>query len=407
MSTKKNLLMLGGGALNIQAVKEARENGFYVIVADGNPHAPAFEYADVAIHADISSADAIAEKISPYTIDGIVSMAEVGVLPGAILNERLHLNGIRPETALLATSKAGMRTSWSNSAYSVDFRVIKTFEEALVAMNELGEFPLIVKPDRTYGGSRGVSKINASDELQAAFEFAKANGLNEYILIEQCAQGEEFSCEVIVDKAQAYLLCVGQKIKSPLPYRVDCSVQYPARLDEHQLDEVRKMTTMATQKLGITDGVAHIEFAMTADGPRLFELGARCGGGHTPLIARHVSNVNEFICYARIACGEEPLLQFHNKSKGADYRFIIFHPGQITHIEVEEWVSKHPGVYDLVITAKAGDEVKALRTTSERSGALVTFGETFEEAIELADRVCRSIHVSYADGLKETAKLFA
>ncbi len=406
MKEKKHLLILGGGALNIAAIKEAKANGFITYVADGNAGAPGFAVADVPVHANITSADEVFEKIKQFSIDGIVAMAEVGVIPGASLNEKLHTGGITPATAAFATSKAFMRQRWANNGYSVQFRIVKTYDEAVTAVEELNYFPLILKPDRTNGGSRGVSKINSQDELAGAFEFARVNGMNDLTVIEHCTTGEEFSCEVLAYNGKAHLLCIGQKIKSPLPYRVDCSVQYPAQIGDKDLLKVKDMVQHAVQDLQLANGVAHIEFALTLDGPRLFELGARCGGGHTPLIAKHVSGVNEFIEYAHIACGVEPQIKPLEKGRGADYRFIIFEPGEVKEIMVGEEVKKHPGVYDLVITVKPGDTIEELKTTSQRSGAVVTFAETFEQATSLADFVCKNIFITYTDGTRKTALIY-
>ena len=403
---KKHLLILGGGILNIAAINEAKMAGFIVYVADADPNAPGFNVADVIIHANITSAEAVYDAIKNYPINGIVSMAEAGVLTGALLNEKLKLEGIDSQTAKMATSKALMRQQWKDNGFSLEFQVVTNYEEAMVAADELNYFPLILKPDKTYGGSRGVSKVNDKTELLEAFEFAQSNGMNELVVIEHCTEAEEYSCEVLVTDSTAHLLCIGQKIKSPLPYRVDCSVQYPAKINEAERDKVKEMVQLATQQLGIKNGVAHIEFALTANGPRLFELGARCGGGHTPLIAKHVSGVNEFIEYANIACGIKPTIDPLKKMKGADYRFIIFEPGEIEAIEVSDEIKKHKGIYDLVVQVKAGDRLKELRTTSQRCGAVITFGDHLEEAAKLADWACNNIHVSYKGGKKSKALIY-
>lgn len=388
------------------AIEEAKRNGFMVFVADANPAAPGFDIADVKINVDISSADAVYEAIKAYHIQGIVSMAEVGVLTGALLNEKLKLAGISSQSAKMATSKALMREQWKHTGFSLEFRVVTTYEEAEAAFEELNYLPLILKPDKTYGGSRGVSKINTKAELATAFEFAKSNGMNELVVIEHCTEGEEFSCEVLIIDAKAHLLCIGQKIKSPAPYRVDCSVQYPAKINDTDLAEVKKMVQLGTQELELKNGVAHIEFALTKYGPRLFELGARCGGGHTPLIAKHVSAVNEFIEYANIACGMKPTINPSEISKGADYRFIIFEPGEIDVIEISEEIKNHEGVYDFVLSVKAGDKIEELRTTSQRCGAVITFADNLEKAAKLADWVCNNIHVRYKGGKKSTAIIY-
>ena len=403
---KKHLLILGGGALNYKSVQEAKDNGFITYVADQNPNAPCFNIADVAIVADISLGADVFAKIKSYKIDGVVSMAEAGVVAAAHLTEKLKTGGISIATANNCTSKAAMRNAWKDTPYSVAFKIITTYNEAVIAAAELSNYPLIMKPDKTFGGSRGVSKINSKEELKAAFDYASSSGLNEFVILEECAEGDEFSCEVVVTKGKAHLLCIGEKVKSPAPFRVDCSVQYPARLSHMQETEIEKMCQTATTKIGIENGVAHVEFAYTNNGPKLFELGARCGGGHTPMIAKYVSGVNEFIAYCSIACGLNPKISPYKIKKGAEYRFVIFEPGTVQEVVIPPSFIDDERVFDLVVTIKSGDKIMPLINTSARAGALVVFEETLQKAIELSDTICKQLKVHYVNGEEKSAILF-
>ena len=92
----------------------------------------------------------------------------------------------------------------------------------------------------------------------------------------------------------------------------------------------------AVSSLGLTQGVAHVEFGFTDEGPVLFELGARCGGGHTPQIAHHVSGVNEFIEACRMACGLPPD-QFEPSGDAAQITdFWFFHQESWSRITIPD-----------------------------------------------------------------------
>jgi biotin carboxylase len=406
MMAENQLLILGGGILNIKTIEDVKSKGFYVHVADGNAQAPCFAVADNAIHVDITDPEKVFDRVKDLKLAGIVSMAEVGVTTCAWLNEKMNLHGLSRQTAALATSKVGMRNSWADIPYSVRYRVCTTFKEMEAAFEDLGKLPLIIKPDKTYGGSRGVSKIISKEELAKAFEYAKSSGQNDKVIIEECAEGGEYSCEVLVHQGNATVLCIGGKVKSPLPYRVDCSVEYPARIDPEMRAEISKMVQQATHKIELTNGVAHVEFAITEDGPRLFELGARCGGGHTPMIAMHVSGVNEFLEYVHTACGFPVQLNLLENQRGAIYRFIIFEPGEVLKVEISKEVFEEKAVYDLVLDVKEGDVIAELKSTSQRSGACIIFSEDFDNAKRIADWVCKNIHITYSDGSKKTAMIY-
>jgi biotin carboxylase len=402
----KQILILGGGRYNVPSITAAREAGFVTLVADKNPHAPGLRAADHPLPIDLNDCDSLTEAVTKFGgIDGVVSMAEVGVRAAANISARLELPSISEQAAENATSKAAMRRSWQRlSNYSTNFEVVATLDEARLAADRLARFPMIFKPDRRFGGSRGVSRVERPEDVVRAFHAAQAGGLpNSHIVIEHCVEGSEHSAEVLIWNGKTSLLCIGQKIKSLPPYRVDVSVQYPAQLDAAQESTVADMCDRAVSALRLTQGVAHIEFAYTEKGPVLFELGARCGGGHTPQIAHHVSGVNEFVEACHMACGTPPSQFDRLHRRGADYRFLVFAPGAVEHVEIPEALVKDKCVLDVGVTVQRGDQIRPLRSTSERAGFLVAVGETLQDAVARADRGCREILLRYADGSQRHA----
>ena len=397
----KRILILGGGRYNVPSIRAAREAGFVTFVADKNPEAPGLKAADHPLAIDLSDCDSLTQAVEEHGgVDGVVAMAEVGVRAAANISARLGLPSISEEAAANATSKGAMRRLWKTiGKYSPDFEVVSELTQARTVAERLGRFPLIFKPDRSFGGSRGVTRVDRVEDVASAFHAAQAGGLADSdVVIEHCVEGSEHSAEVLIWGGKTSVLCIGQKIKSLPPYRVDVSVQYPAQLTAEQEASVADMCRRAVSSLGLTQGVAHVEFGFTGDGPVLFELGARCGGGHTPQIARHVSGVNEFIEACRMACGLPPDQFEPSRRRGADYRFLVFAPGVVDRITIPDALMTGKQTLDIDVTVKCGDEIRPLRSTSERAGFVVAVGETLQEAVERADRGCREISIRYADG---------
>ncbi|HEY3975005.1 MAG TPA: ATP-grasp domain-containing protein [Candidatus Sulfotelmatobacter sp.] len=399
--TSKRILILGGGRYNVPSIRAAREAGFATLVADKNPEAPGLKIADYGLPIDLTDCQSLTRAVTDLGgIDGVVSMAEVGVRAAANISTRLGLPSISEEGAANATSKAAMRRRWLPlGRYSAAFEVVNILDDAQSAAARLGRFPLIFKPDLSLGGSRGVTRVERTEDITKAFLAAQSGGLaHSDVVMEHCVEGSEHSAEVLIWNGKTSVLCIGQKIKSLPPYRVDISVQYPAQLTTTQESTVADMCHQAVNALGLTQGVAHIEFGYTDEGPVLFELGARCGGGHTPQIAHHVSGVNEFVEACRMACGIAPRQFEPTHRRGADYRFLIFAPGAVERIDIPSAIKADGGVLDVDITVQPCDEIRPLRSTSERSGFLVATGETLQEAVGCADRGCRKIAIHYSDG---------
>jgi len=203
---------------------------------------------------------------------------------------------------------------------------------------------------------------------------------------------------VLIYEGRTSVLCVGQKVKTRPPYRVDISVYYPAQLTPQQEESVFRMCTTAVQAIGLTRGAAHVEFAFTEDGPLLFELGARCGGGHTPVIAHAASGVEEFVEVCRMACGDAPVQFQPFQQLGVDYRFLMFPSGRVHSVNIPDKVRTHPEIIDVEITLKSGDDILPIHNTSHRSGFVVSRGRDRREAIELANWASEQLSVSYSDG---------
>jgi biotin carboxylase len=400
MCGKPRLLILGGNRYNLQCIQAATDAGFVTFVADRNPAAPGLAVACKGLPIDFFDCERLLPVLAANGgIDGVVSMAEAGVRVAAEISRRLGLPSIGVAAAENVTSKVAMRRAWSQlKNYSVNFGVATTRFEAHEICQRLA-YPLIFKPDRSFGGARGVSRVDAVDEIDAAFAFAQSGSLEGAdVIIERCVTGTEHSAEVLIWAGRVSILCIGQKVKSKRPYRVDVSVQYPAPLSAAQEALIAEMCQQAIGALGITRGAAHIEFALTVDGPVLFELGARCGGGHTPQIAHYVSGVNEFVESCRMACGLAPEEIFPKQKNGADYRFLIFPPGKLAEVKIPEKLKTHPDVLDVDVTFQPGQYVRPLQTTADRAGFLIATKSDRQSAVDLADSACRQVCVKYEDG---------
>jgi biotin carboxylase len=395
----KKVLLLGGNRSNVPAIRAARSAGFFVIVADPHPDADGLREADVPIIVDVRDCNRIIKTLHEAGgVDGIISMSEVGIEPAASLSAQLGLPTISEEAAANARSKAAMRRLWASSEFSVEFAVAENLQQASSAADLLG-FPLVFKPDRSFGGSRGVRLVECHTQVEEAFNLAVQSGLlGTSVVIERQILGTEHSCEVLIYEGRTSVLCIGQKVKTRPPYRVDISVWYPAQLSAQQELSVSRMCATAVEKIGLTRGAAHVEFAFTEAGPLLFELGARCGGGHTPVIAHAVSGVEEFVEACRMACGDAPYQFQPIRRLGVDYRFLIFPSGRVHSVNIPDEVRMHPEIIDVDITLKPGDDILPIHNTSHRSGFVVSRGRDRKEAIDLANWASEQVSVSYSDG---------
>ncbi|MBI5637195.1 MAG: hypothetical protein HZA03_04405, partial [Nitrospinae bacterium] len=95
------------------------------------------------------------------------------------------------------------------------------------------------------------------------------------------------------------------------------------------------------------------------------------------------SGVNEIVEYAHILTGG--VRDFSPKfAKGAVFHFITAKPGKLANVAGFEAARTMPGIIEAGLTAKPGDTVNEIRTSSDRLGYFVAAGETAGEAYQRA-----------------------
>lgn len=392
------VMILGASRYYVRSILAARDMGCQVLVIDRNPGAEGFRHADFHEAVDITDIEGAVRTARRYSVDGVVAVNDFGVRTAAAIARELNLVGISPEVAEYATSKAWMRRKWEEKGVpSAQFRVIKTLEEARHAVEELNTWPLVLKPaDSRGGGSRGVSKIDNESQLESALAFAQSFYADKTVVIEEFIEGIEHSIETITFEGETHVLAVSDKVKTPPPFRVDKSVIYPTVLTGAPLERVHEAARAAVRALDIDVGAAHIEMCTTPCGPRLFELGARCGGGGTPdPIVPFLTGIEMFKEVVRIALGQRPRRLAPLYTKGCVYRFITPTPGTIRKISGLEEVKSWENILDCELLVGVGDTVRKVEQGGDRAGFIIAGGETRREAIDLADRAESHIRFDY------------
>ncbi len=399
MNARANrILLLGGSRYTLRSIRAARELGFEVVVVDRDPAAEGLRHADYGEAVDITDVDGVIAVARRYEVQGVVALSDFGVRAAAEAADALGLVGLSRDVALRATSKYWMRRLWDECGVpSAAWRLVTSVEQAHAAVDDLNRWPLILKPDDSRGGgSRGVSVVNSRREVAAAYEFARASYGADRVLVEEFLEGLEHSVETFTFDGVTHVLAVSDKIKSPLPYRVDASVIYPTILEGDALARVHETCARAVRAIGITVGPAHVELCTTASGPRLFELGARCGGGATPdPIIPFVTGVEQLKETIRVAAGGPPRQLQPVRTQGCVYRFLSPAPGAVSDVSGVEEVRRWPGILDCAVTVGPGDVVRPLRAVIDRAGFLIAGGPTRAAALQLADAAEAHIQFRY------------
>ena len=410
----KKLLVLAAGILQIPVIKKAREMGYYVIAADGNPEAVGLPLADKAIVANITDEEVMLRIAREEQIDGVIHpCSEVSMNVMGRINDELGLSGISRDTAIRATNKHLMRQAFEQGgAPSPKSFCTNDADEAWELFRKEFTGDAILKPSRN-SGSRGVAKIayphpssfsaslrkrpsaerpegkgdTAKEEFVALFERAMNESRDKSVMIEQFIEGPEFSVEIIVWQGEAHVLTVTDKKTTEAPYFVELGHNQPSVFPEEMQARLKDAAVAGVKALGLNNCAAHAELKLMDGEPYLMEIGARLGGDFISTELTHLSTGVDMVAAAiDVALGNEPDLRPKEAPKGVCIRYFTPHPGRLAAINNQELLNDLH-VYDAEIYHQVGDMIPEVRSSLDRSGHVIVTDETVEAAIERADRI--------------------
>lgn len=417
----KKLLVLAAGILQIPVIKKAREMGYYVIAADGNPEAVGLSLADKAIVANITDEEVMLRIAREEQIDGVIHpCSEVSMNVMGRINDELGLSGISRDTAIRATNKHLMRQAFEQGgAPSPKSFCTNDADEAWNLLCKEFTGDAILKPSRN-SGSRGVAKIayphpssfsaslrkrpsaerpegkgdTAKEEFGRLFERAKNESRDKSVMIEQFIEGPEFSVEIIVWNGNVHVLTVTDKKTTEAPYFVELGHNQPSVFPEEMQKKLKDAAVAGVRALGLDKCAAHAELKLMDGKPYLMEIGARLGGDFISTELTHLSTGVDMVAAAiDVALGKEPDLRPKEAPKGVCIRYFTPQPGRLTAIHNQELLNGSH-VYDAEIYHQVGDVIPEVRSSLDRSGHVIVTDETAEAAVRRADRIVESLEFS-------------
>lgn len=383
-------MILGASILQLPAIEKALEMGLDVVAVDMNPNAIGFGVQGVEKEV-ISTIDipAVLEAAKRRDIDGIMTLAsDMPMRTVAAVAEKLGLVGVSRDTAVKATNKAAMRQALE--VYNVPipkYRKVSCRDEYLVAVREFTG-PFMVKPADN-SGSRGIIKVEtaASDEMvMQAYEYSRQNSRSGDVVVEEYMCGDEVSVETLTVDGVCHVIQITDKLTTGAPHFVEMGHTQPTAYDAETAEKIRQVAIAANQAVGITNGPSHTEIIVTAEGPKIVELGARLGGD---CITTHLvplsTGVNMVECCIRIALGEEPDLE-PKFNKGSAIRYFSQEPGVVKDIVGVEQAQAMNGVRQVSIVHGVGEAVGQIDSSGARMGFVIAQAADANAAVDVCEK---------------------
>lgn len=303
---QKNLAIIGASYLQLPLIEKAKEMGYTTHVFAWAANDVGETAADCFYPISIVEKEQILDKCREIEICGICSIAsDLAVVTVNYVADALGLNGNSIQSTNRCTNKHYMRRAFEENG---DPSPKSVLVDATTDLNMLNfEYPIIVKPtDRS--GSRGIYKVEKQEDLENAVQGALEQSFANQALVEEYAEGQEYSVEHISFHGKHHFLAITLKYTTGAPHFIETGHMEPAPVDTETLERIKEIVAHALDTLGVENSASHAELKVAEDGTiRIIEIGARMGGDCIGSeLVRYSSGYDFLKMVIQVACGEAP-----------------------------------------------------------------------------------------------------
>lgn len=392
--SQKKILLLGGSAQQVVAIKAAKELGYYTVLCDYLPDNPGQYVADRYYQESTTDIEAVHRIAKTEKVDGILAYAsDPAALPAAIVCERLGL----PTNPVKSVEILGLKHPWRNFLKANGFACPKTVtftpETTSCEFKDLVKdfsFPILVKPTDS-SGSKGVSVLRDLTSLDKAICWAETYSRNQILIAEEFISrgfpnvigGDifvwdgkiilygEMSC--LRDNSGDGLIPIGKK--------------KPSGLNSIQREIVHRELQHLITMLGIRFGEMNIELLLDKENNVHFlELGPRAGGNMIPLQLSDIWGVDLVKANIQAAMGINPQLAL-NEQSGCYFTYVLhsLQNGIFKKVEYSDEIL--PFIYRKVIYKKEGEKVEVFDGAGKAVGILFIHVDTEYKMNDFINRI--------------------
>ena len=406
---KKNILIIGSGPNQLPAIRMAKSRGYQVLATDMDPEAEGFPLADatgIVSTRDVKATVDFARKLHARNpINGVMSMASESAVTVAMVAKELGLPGLSPVAAQNATNKIQRQQLFQKKGVPAPgFAYAKTIDDACDKAKELG-WPVVVKPADS-AGSRGVQKVETPEDMRRAISEIRIFSNSREVLLEEFLSGTEHSIEGIVVTGEVYWAGLSDrnydKKEAFLPYFLEDGDTMPTALDTQTVQAVQQAATQAVYALGIDSGPVKGDILIDPKkGINVLEMAARLSGDYfcSETIPLHNGiNLVEAVMDLSLGLPISPEKLKPRFNKGVALRYVWPEPGRVTNIQGLEAARALPGVHFVRLEPKwkslqPGTIIPKPTSMGERVVSVMTCADTKEEAVSIAEKAVRLIHI--------------
>jgi carbamoyl-phosphate synthase large subunit len=266
----------------VQACKALREEGYEVVLVNSNPATIMTdpEFAD-RTYIEPLSVDVLTEIIRRERPDALLptlggqtalNLAMNLAAAGVLERNGVEMLGARADVIHKAEDRKAFKEAMAKIGLDLPRSVsAHNMQEAMAARDELGVFPLVIRPGFTLGGTGGGIAYNNEQFVEIVRRGLFYSPTSE-VLIEESIQGwKEFEMEVMRDrKDNCVIVCSIENLDPMGVHTGDSITVAPIQtLTDREYQRMRDASFAVMREIGVETGGSNVQFAIHPENGRM------------------------------------------------------------------------------------------------------------------------------------------
>lgn len=390
----KKILLLGGSAQQIIAIKTAKRLGYYTILCDFLPDNPGQHEADKFYLVSTTDKEAVFKVAMDEAVDGVLAYASDPAAPtAAYVAEKMGLPTNPYQAVETLCNKDRFREFLRTNGFNTP--VAKGYGDKNVDTS-IFSLPVIVKPVDS-SGSKGATVLRDWNGLDNALDFAFSFSRSHRVIVEEFIEKKHeylIGGDIFVNDGKVVLWgllnCHRDGAVNPL---VPVGKSYPLLLDKEDEDSVHTTLQRMVDKLGLKFGSVNVELVVDKNN-RVWpiDVGPRAGGNMIPDLLGMIFDVDVVEMAVLAAMGVQlnckmgvgtPFYATHNlhTNKNGIYKGIEFSE------ELEKRIVKK------CLYKKDGDNVEFFDNAAKALGIIFIKFDNQEEMLNTLRSINKQIRI--------------
>lgn len=387
----KKILLLGGSAQQIVAIKTAKKLGYYTVLCDFLADNPGQFVADKFYLISTTDKDAVLQVAQKESVDGVLAYASDPAAPtAAYVAEKMELPGNPYSSVDILCNKDKFREFLARNGFNTPIaKGYEGIENALVDLkNNYYKYPVIVKPVDS-SGSKGVGKINSYDEAEKKIICAMEYSRSKKIVVEEYVK--KFGYQVAGD---------GLSIDGTLVFRyfandhfnkkcvnpfVPISASFPYNMSEDVQNKIHNEIQRLLNLLHMQTSTYNFDIRIDSDyNVYLMEVAPRDGGNYIPDVIKYATGWDLVECSVKAAMGDKiEILPMCTKGFYSYFAVHSLKDGILDEVLISEEAKKH--VIENHIIKKTGDKISTFKGANSTLGCLIMRFDSMNQMLDMMD----------------------